>query len=104
MGHPDPVHAAETAQRAAGVIAARRRGDLDGAEALLAAFPTETAKTLGFYLLADLALGLLQAQSGQSMDDLVREVSLHLARAVAQPPSPPPPAPGRPTGSPPGGR
>ncbi|AVT30847.1 superoxide dismutase [Plantactinospora sp. BC1] len=87
MGHPDPVHAAETVQRAAGVIAARRRGDLDGAEALLATFPTETAKTLGFYLLADLALGLLQAQSGQSVDDLVRELALHLATAAEQPPS-----------------
>ncbi|WP_422771483.1 superoxide dismutase [Plantactinospora sp. WMMC1484] len=87
MGHPDPVHVAETVQRAAGVIAARRRGDLDGAEALLATFPTEQAKTLGFFLLADLALGLLQAQSGQSMDDLVRELSLHLATAADQPPS-----------------
>ncbi|MDG4785042.1 superoxide dismutase [Micromonospora sp. WMMD1102] len=87
MGHPDPVHTAETVQRAAGVIAARRRGDLDGAEALLSTFPTEQAKTLGFYLLADLALGLLQAQSGQSMDDLVRELSLHLATAADQPPS-----------------
>ncbi|MFY1693055.1 superoxide dismutase [Plantactinospora sp. WMMB782] len=86
MGHPDPVHAAETVQRAAGVVAARRRGDLDGAEALLATFPTEAAKTLGFFLLADLALGLLQAQSGQSMDDLVRELSLHLATAADQPP------------------
>ncbi|MFY1671382.1 superoxide dismutase [Plantactinospora sp. WMMB334] len=90
MGHPDPVHTAETVQRAAGVIAARRRGDLDGAEALLAAFPTETAKTLGFYLLADLALGLLQAQSGESIDDLVRELTLHLAAAAGQPPSPGP--------------
>lgn len=79
--------AADAAQRAAGVIAARHRGDLAGAEALLASFPTEQARTLGFYLLAELALGLLRSQAGQSMDELVRELSLHLAAAVNQPPS-----------------
>ncbi|MFY1699771.1 MULTISPECIES: superoxide dismutase [unclassified Solwaraspora] len=78
---------AEVVQRAAGVIAAHRRGDTDGAEQLLAAFPTEQAKTLGFYLLADLALGLVRAQTGQSMDDLVQELSLHLANGADQPPT-----------------
>lgn len=86
MGHPDPVHVADAVQRAAGVIAARRRGDLDGAEALLADFPTEQAKLLGFYLLADLALGLLRAERDQGMDELIRELTLHLATAVDQPP------------------
>ncbi|MEV0326831.1 superoxide dismutase [Micromonospora echinospora] len=79
--------AAELVQRAAGVIAAKHRGDLDGAEKLLSAFGSEQAKTLGFYLLADLSLGLLRAQSGQSMDDLVRELSLIVA-ATATPPEP----------------
>jgi hypothetical protein len=78
--------AAEVVQRAAGVIAAHRRGDTDGAEQLLAAFPSEQAKTLGFYLLADLALCLIRAQTGQSMDDLVQELSLHLANGADQPP------------------
>ncbi len=82
MGHL----AAEAVQRAAGVIAARHRGDLDGAENLLAAFPSEQAKTLGFYLLAELALGLLKAQTGESMDDLVQELCLHLAVGADQPP------------------
>ncbi|MEV2241275.1 superoxide dismutase [Micromonospora sp. NPDC049891] len=77
--------AAELVQRAAGVIAAKNRGDLGGAEELLAAFSSEQAKTLGFYLLADLSLGLLRAQSGQSLDDLVRELSL-LVAATATPP------------------
>ncbi|MGW0504076.1 superoxide dismutase [Micromonospora sp. NPDC003241] len=77
--------AAELVQRAAGVIAAKHRGDLDGAEELLAAFSSEQAKTLGFYLLADLSLGLLRTQSGQSLDDLVRELSL-LVAATATPP------------------
>ncbi|MFK3978947.1 superoxide dismutase [Micromonospora sp. NPDC050397] len=88
VDHPTPA-AAEAVQRAAGVVAARHRGDLDGAEALLAAFPSEQAKTLGFYLLAELALGLVRAQSGQSMDDLVQELSLHLATASDQPPPAP---------------
>jgi Fe-Mn family superoxide dismutase len=87
VGHSEPVHTAETVQRAAGVIAARRRGDFDGAEALLAAFPAEAAKTLGSFLRADLALGLLQAQLGQSMDDLGRELTLHLATAADHPPA-----------------
>ena len=88
MDRPTPSPgAAEAVQRAAGVVAARHRGDLDGAEALLAAFPTEQATTLGFYLLADLALGLLRAERGQTMDDLVRELALHLAMAVNEPPS-----------------
>jgi hypothetical protein len=81
-----PAGQAEAVQRAAGVIAARHRGDLAGAESLLAAFPTDQARTAGFYLLAELALGLVRAQTGQSMDDLVRELSLHLATAAQPPP------------------
>ena len=79
--------AAELVQRAAGVIAAKHRGDLAGAEGLLAAFPGEQARTLGFYLLADLALGLVRASSGQSMDDLVRELSL-IGATAGRPPAP----------------
>ncbi|MEW2383846.1 superoxide dismutase [Micromonospora sp. NPDC047707] len=78
--------AAELVQRAAGVIAARHRGDLAGAEELLTAFPSEQARTLGFYLLADLALGLVRASTGESMDDLVRELSLLVAATAGQRP------------------
>ncbi|MEW2441076.1 superoxide dismutase [Micromonospora marina] len=87
MTGPTP-EAAELVQRAAGVIAAKHRGDLAGAEDLLAAFPGEQARTLGFYLLADLALGLVRASSGQSMDDLVRELSLLIAATAGRPPAP----------------
>lgn len=69
------------AQRAAGVIAAKHRGDLDGAEALLAAFPDDAARARGFCLLAELALAIVRAQTGQSMDELVQELSLHIAAA-----------------------
>ncbi|WFF08353.1 superoxide dismutase [Micromonospora sp. WMMD1076] len=85
MTGPAPV-AADLVQCAAGVIAARRCGDLAGAEALLASFDTEQARTLGFYLLADLALGLVRAQTGQSLDDLVRELTLLVAAAPPPPP------------------
>ncbi|MFJ8689534.1 superoxide dismutase [Micromonospora wenchangensis] len=85
MSAPTPA-AAELVQRAAGVIAATHRGDHAGAEELLAAFSGEQARTLGFYLLADLALGLVRAGSGQSMDELVRELSLLVAHTAGQPP------------------
>jgi hypothetical protein len=75
------------AQQAAGVIAAKHRGDLAGAEALLAAFPDDPARVRGFCLLAELALSLVRAQTGQSMDELVQELTLHMAAAaVAAPP------------------
>ncbi|MER5458579.1 superoxide dismutase [Micromonospora sp. NPDC002389] len=84
MTGPTPA-VAELVQRAAGVIAAKHRGDLAGAEELLAAFDSEQARTLGFYLLADLSLGLLRTQSGQSLDDLVRELSLLVATTAGRP-------------------
>lgn len=86
MTGPVPV-AADLVQRAAGVIAARRRGDLAGAETLLASFDSEPARTLGFYLLADLALGLVRAHTGESLDDLVRQLTLLVADA-SPPPTP----------------
>ncbi|MCO8269286.1 superoxide dismutase [Actinoplanes sp. TRM 88003] len=69
------------AQRAAGVIAAKHRGDLAGAQELLADFPDEQARTRAFELLAQLALSILRAQTGQTMDELVKELSLHIAAA-----------------------
>ncbi|MFI6784936.1 hypothetical protein [Micromonospora sp. NPDC050276] len=38
-------------------------------------------------LVADLALGLVKAQTGQTMDDLVRELSLLLAETAQSPPA-----------------
>jgi Fe-Mn family superoxide dismutase len=75
------------AQRAAGVIAAKHRGDLAGAEELLASFPDETARTRAFQLLAELTLSILRTQTGESMDELVQELSLHIAAAALSPPS-----------------
>ncbi|GAA2221010.1 superoxide dismutase [Micromonospora olivasterospora] len=74
--------AADLVQRAAGVIAAKRCGDLAGAEELLASFESEQARTLGFYLLADLALSLVGAQTGQSLQEVVRELALVVAETA----------------------
>jgi len=71
----------QAAQLAAGVLAARHRGDLHGAEALLASFPDEAGKTRGFCLLAELSLSLVREQTGQTMAELVQELSAHLGQA-----------------------
>ncbi|MGW4291670.1 superoxide dismutase [Micromonospora chersina] len=87
MTTADPASAFIAAQRAAGVIAAKHRGDLDGAEQLLATFPDEATRTRGFMLLAQLALTLISTQTGQTMDDLVQELTLHIAAATERPPA-----------------
>ncbi|GIE81736.1 hypothetical protein Aph02nite_76860 [Actinoplanes philippinensis] len=76
---PGPAFLA--AQQAAGVIAAKHRGDFAGAEELLATIGDESTRTRGFMLLAELALTLVRTQTGQSMDELVQELSLLMAEA-----------------------
>lgn len=71
----------EAGQRAGGVVAARHRGDLAGAEALLADFPNDDARTVGFLLVAELSLTLLAHTTGEPMDGLVRELSLNIANS-----------------------
>ncbi|WP_211247611.1 hypothetical protein [Cryptosporangium arvum] len=71
--------ATDAAQRAAGVIAARRRGDDTGAEALLASFPDDAAKAGAFFVLADLAVALLATASDQSCDEVVQDLTILLA-------------------------
>lgn len=76
----DPVRRAElapvveAAQRVAGVIAARGRGDAAGARALLQAFADERELAGGALLVAELSLGLLRDETGESLDDCVREL------------------------------
>ncbi|MFI5957463.1 superoxide dismutase [Cryptosporangium sp. NPDC051539] len=80
------IHAAaDAAQRAAGVIAARRRGDDAGAEALLSSFPGEAAKAGAFFVLADLAIALLARASDQSTDEVVQDLTIVLAANVTVP-------------------
>ncbi|WBB80148.1 superoxide dismutase [Micromonospora sp. WMMD882] len=90
MTGADPMAAFTAAQQAAGVVAARHRGDLAGAEELLAGFPDEGARVRGFCLLAELSLSLVRSQTGQTMDELVQELTLLMASAtdVGPPPGP----------------
>ncbi|XVV13971.1 superoxide dismutase [Actinoplanes sp. CA-131856] len=73
------------AQQAAGVVAAKHRGDFAGAEELLTSMGDSQAQARGFCLLAELALSLVRTQTGQSMDELVQELSLLMADATAPP-------------------
>ncbi|MEV6347131.1 superoxide dismutase [Actinoplanes sp. NPDC051851] len=80
---PGPVFL--VAQQAAGVIAAKHRGDFPGAEELLVSMGDETTRTRGFCLLAELALSLIRSQTGQSMDELIQELTLLMAEIAGQP-------------------
>jgi len=70
--------AAEAAQAAAGIIAARHRGDLASADALLDGL-TDAQKAAGFLLLADLAITLLARYEDRPADQVASELSLNLA-------------------------
>jgi hypothetical protein len=68
----------------------KHRGDFAGADALLAAMGDERAQARGFLLLAELALSLVRTHTGQSMDELVQELSLLMDDAACgtHPPEP----------------
>jgi len=70
--------AAESAQTAAGIIAARHRGDLASADTLLDGL-SDAEKAAGFLLLADLAVTLLARYEDRSVDVVAAELSLHIA-------------------------
>lgn len=67
--------AAEAAQIAAGIIAARYRGDLVSADSLLDGLP-DAGRAAGFFFLADLALTLLAQSQDRQTDDVAAELSL----------------------------
>ncbi len=69
---------ADAAQRAAGVIAARHRGDLAGADALLAGLD-DHSRAAGSLFLADLTMSLLAQLEGRPLDHVAAELSLHIA-------------------------
>lgn len=70
--------ASEAAQVAAGIIAARHRGDLASADSLLGGLP-DAARAAGFLFLADLALTLLAQSQDRPTDDVAAELSLLIA-------------------------
>ena len=74
--------AAEAAQAGAGIIAARHRGDLANADALLEGID-DKHKAAGFLLLADLVVALLAQAEGRTVDEVTAEVSLQIAAQVS---------------------
>ena len=80
-----PVVAA--AQRVAGIVAARGRGDAAGARQLMGSFDSERELAGGALLVAELALGLLQKETGESLDQCVSDLCLHMETALGAPPA-----------------
>ena len=74
----------EAAQRAAGVVAAHQRGDTAGVATLMDGFGSDKAAAGGFLVLSELLLGLYREQTGQTTDECVQELVLHLENAVAR--------------------
>jgi len=72
---------AEAAQAGAGIIAARHRGDLASANALLDGLD-DRKKAAGFMFLADLAVSLLARYEERSVDDVAADLSLQIAAQV----------------------
>ena len=70
--------AAEAAQAAAGIIAARHRGDLASADALLEGL-SDAQRAAGCLLLAELAVTLLARYEDRPPDTVAAELSLHIA-------------------------
>lgn len=67
-----------SAQQVAGLIAARGRGDREGARDLTRHLVEEGDLAGGALLVAELALGLLANESGESLDGVVEQLNLHL--------------------------
>lgn len=72
----------DAAQRAAGVLAARARGDREGAAGLIGTFASDRELAGGSLLVAELLLGMHAAETGRSVDDCVRELNLQMEAAV----------------------
>lgn len=75
----------DAAQRVAGIVAARGRGDAQGARALMASFEDVEELAGGALLVAELSLGLLRQETGDSLDDCVHELCVQLEEALAGP-------------------
>lgn len=74
-----PPEFAECVQRAAAYVAARARGDLEAAEAMLASFDSEAQRTLAFASLAELAIGMLASADGEPTDAVATRLALSIA-------------------------
>jgi hypothetical protein len=68
----------DAAQRVAGVLAARGRGDGEGARALMASFDSPATLAAGSLLVAELMLGLYERAAGTDRETCLRELALSL--------------------------
>jgi len=80
---PEVAELADAAQRVAGILAARHRGDPDEVAALMDTFPDDRALAGGSLLLAQLLLQLYGEQTNQTVDECVQELNTSLARATS---------------------
>jgi hypothetical protein len=71
------------AQRVAGIVAARGRGDTAGARELMRSFESEGELAGGALLVAELSLGLLHRQTGEPLEDCVRDLCVEMETALS---------------------
>jgi Fe-Mn family superoxide dismutase len=74
--------AVAAAQRVAGIVAARGRGDAGGARELMLSFEDEHELATGALLVAELSLGLLRRETGESLDQCVRDLCVEMETAL----------------------
>lgn len=72
----------DAAQRSAGVLAARDRGDRRGAAALLTSFEDQQLLASGSLLLAELAVSQCAAATGRTAEECLQELCLDMERAL----------------------
>jgi Fe-Mn family superoxide dismutase len=72
----------DAAQRVAGLVAARGRGDVGGARELMMSFEDDRELASGALLVAELSLGLLRRETGGSLDQCVRDLCTEMASAL----------------------
>ena len=71
----------DSAQRAAGMLLARHRGDIEDARDLLQSFGNDRDLTSGALLLAELTLGLYSQETGRDLETCVRDLNLNMESA-----------------------
>ncbi len=76
------VPVVEAGQRVAGLLAARGRGDREGAAALMAGFADERELAGGALLVAELCLAQRGAERGEEVGESVRRLCLDLEAAL----------------------
>jgi hypothetical protein len=74
----------DAAQRAAGVLVARHRGDVSGSQELLATFADDRELAGGALLLAELTMSLYSDETGRDFADCLQDLNLQMESAVGR--------------------